>query len=374
MSANSAPLRVLLGLALLLPVLAAPDPETTRLNLSTGKDIYRAACVGCHGSDGKGARDEAVGFDKPETFPDFTRCDQTTPELDVDWRAIIREGARAGRGFSPIMPAFGDALTEHQIDLVIGYLRRFCTEKTYPRGELNLPRPLITEKAFPESEAIVTSAVNAQGAPGVSNSLVYERRLTARNQLEVSVPFAFTHDTGRWLGGIGDVGFGLKRVLFFNAHSLLSAQGEVILPTGDRTKGLGSGATVFEGFGSFAQLLPHESFLQLQAGTEEPTNTRTAPRAVYWRGALGKSFRENHGVGRMWTPMVEMLADRDLETGAVTNWDVLPQFQVTLNRRQHIRFDAGVRIPATHTAGRSPQLVFYLLWDWFDGGFLEGWK
>src|SRR5512132_1996373 len=131
--------------------------------LNTGREIFRAACAGCHGPDGKGAPDTQVGFEKPETFPDFTRCDQTTPELDVDWRSTIRNGGR-GRGFSPIMPSFGEALTEQQIDLVIGYLRGFCKGPAWPRGELNLPRPLYTEKAFPEDEVILTTGVNATGA------------------------------------------------------------------------------------------------------------------------------------------------------------------------------------------------------------------
>jgi hypothetical protein len=72
--------------------------------------------------------------------------------------------------------------------------------------------------------------------------------------------------------------------------------------------------------------------------------------------------------------MMEFLADRDLLKGAKTNWDILPQFQVTLNKRQHIRASVGVRLPANNTAGRSSQLVFYLLWDTFDGGLRDGWK
>src|SRR4051794_33799561 len=99
-------------------VLLAQNPGAAKLDLSTGKAIFQAACVGCHGADGKGAPDSSVGFDKPKTFPDFTECGQTTPEVDVDWKATIREGGR-GRGFSRIMPAFGDALSSHQIDLVI---------------------------------------------------------------------------------------------------------------------------------------------------------------------------------------------------------------------------------------------------------------
>ena len=125
---------------------------------------------------------------------------------------------------------------------------------------------------------------------------------------------------------------------------------------------------------AFGQILPANSFLQSQVGMEQPTHTATAPRAVFWRTALGKSFRQEQGVGRMWSPMVELLADRDLVTGAKTNWDVLPQFQVTLNRRQHVRANVGVRVPANNRAGRSMQVVVLSAWDWFDGGLLEGWR
>jgi hypothetical protein len=68
------------------------------------------------------------------------------------------------------------------------------------------------------------------------------------------------------------------------------------------------------------------------------------------------------------------VSDRDFVPGATANIDVVPQFQVTLNRRQHVRVNVGLQIPATNTQGRSTQVVFYFLWDWFDGGLLEGWK
>src|SRR6185369_11536888 len=115
--------------------------------LTTGKEIFQAGCAGCHGGDGKGAPQSTVGFEKPDTFPDFTRCDQTTPEDDRAWRSVIRDGGPS-RGFVQIMPSFSEALTPKQIDAVIGYLRGFCKESGWPRGELNLPRALATEKAF----------------------------------------------------------------------------------------------------------------------------------------------------------------------------------------------------------------------------------
>jgi len=56
------------------------------------------------------------------------------------------------------------------------------------------------------------------------------------------------------------------------------------------------------------------------------------------------------------------------------NWDILPQLQVSLNKRQHILASAGVRVPMNNTMGRATQVVFYILWDWFDGGLRDGWK
>jgi mono/diheme cytochrome c family protein len=360
----------------LIVALAAPAlaGQAGARDLTSGDAIYHAGCAGCHGSNGEGAPDTTVGFDKPATFPNFSDCAGTTPELDVDWKATIRDGGR-GRGFSRIMPAFADQLTAPQIDAVIAHLRTLCRDASWPRGELNLPRPLRTEKAFPEDETVMTTAVTAHHAPDISHEIVYEHRLGNRNQLEVSIPLASLHDaTGTLARGVGDVGIGLKRVLFASATSIVSAQGELIMPTGNKAKGLGSGVTVLEAFAAYGQILTSHMFLQAQAGTEQPTSTQDKPRAVFGRAALGTTLRQEHGVGRMWSPMLELITDRDLEDGARTSVDLMPQFQVTLNRRQHIRVSLGLQVPVANRTGRSKQVVFYFLWDWFDGGLLDGWR
>jgi mono/diheme cytochrome c family protein len=352
---------------------AAQVGDSATSKLATGDAIYHAGCAGCHGPGGEGAPETTIGFEKPETFPDFTRCDQTTVEQDVDWKATIHDGGH-GRGFSPIMPSFSEALTSFQIDAVINHLRSFCRE-TWPRGELNLPRPLTTEKAFPESETVLTTAVDVHRSPDVTQELVYEHRFGMKNQLEVSIPFGFLRDqSGAIAGGVDDVGFGLKHVLFSSRNSIMSVQGEVILPTGNRSNGFGTGVTTFEVFAAYGQILPANAFIQLQGGTEQPTSTDERPRAVFGRVAVGKSFREENGLGRLWSPMLELVTDRDFETGAKTHLDMVPQFQVTLSKRQHVRANLGIQVPVTNAAGRSKQVVFYLLWDWFDGGLLEGWK
>lgn len=376
---STAFVRVLLFVFALAGVTAwspAQDAPPAKLKLNTGKEIYRAACVACHGPDGKGMPDTTVAFQKPKTFPDFTQCGQTTPELNKDWKATIRDGG-AGRGFSRIMPSFGEALNSKQIEEVVQYLRGFCTDKAWPRGEFNVPLAQFTEKAFPEDEVIITSKLNAQRTPGVTNDIISENTFGARSQLEVDVPVDFSRSApGRWHGGVGDATIGLKRVVFANLNtgSMLSGFGGVILPSGNRSYGLGSGVTQFETFAAFAQLLPSESFVQLQAGTDQPTDTSKAPRSLFWRSAFGKTFRQSGGLGRMWTPMVEVVANKDFLPHTTPDWDIVPQFQVTLSQRQHVRVNLGTSIPVTNTSNRPIQIVFYVLWDWFDGSLLKGWK
>jgi hypothetical protein len=72
--------------------------------------------------------------------------------------------------------------------------------------------------------------------------------------------------------------------------------------------------------------------------------------------------------------MVEFLGARELGSGHSSIWDVVPQVQVTLNRRQHVMMNVGVRIPVNERSGRRAALLTYFLWDWFDGGLFDGWR
>jgi mono/diheme cytochrome c family protein len=375
----SSRLAVCIGVLMLLififtaALLAQIDAHSS-VRLDSGEQIYKSACVACHGPDGKGTPKSIAGFEPPRTFPDFTQCDQTTPEENAAWKAVITNGG-ANRGFSPIMPSFGMALNSKQIDQVVGYLRGFCRQSGWPRGELNLPRAVVTEKAFPEDEVVISSGLNAQGAPGLVSHIIYEQRFGKKNQIEVDVPLNFQDQNHTWYGGVGDTTFGLKRVMFSSlpTGSILSLQGSVIVPTGNRQRGFGSGTTTFETFAAFDQLFPTNTFIQTQFGADLPRHTDIAPQSIFFNTAIGQSFAGQRGLGRLLSPMMEFLAARDLVDHAKTDWDVLPQMQVTISRRQHIRADLGVRIPVNNTSGRPMQLVFYLLWDWQDGRLNEGW-
>lgn len=331
--------------------------------------VYAAACAACHGADGRGMPQSVVGFDLP--LPDFTDCSFATVEPDGDWMAVAHDGGPA-RAFDRRMPAFGEAMTATELQRALDHIRAFCDDGRWPRGELNLPRALVTEKAFPENETVLTTTVAATGQGRVVNELLYEQRLGARAQFEVVVPFA-AHDTGtRWRSGVGDLALAAKRVLThsLDAGRIVSASAEVVLPTGSEGDGIGGGTLVFEPFLTFGQILPGDAFVQAQAGLELP---RAGGTEGFWRTAVGRTFTQGT-FGRSWSPMLEVLGARELEAGAVTHWDLLPQMQVSLSKRQHILFNAGVRLPVNDRTGRPTQVLTYFLWDWFDGGLLDGWR
>ena len=353
---------------------AAPAPSRIA-TLQNGKDIWEAGCVACHGSDGKGQSENLAGFEKPDTFPDFSDCPTSTVESDLQWRAVITRGG-AGRAFSTIMPAFGDLLTPEQIDQVIGHIRSLCADdQRWPRGDLNFPRALLTEKAYPENETVLSWSVNARGTPGVSTTAIYEHRLGTKAMFEIAIPYTFTHEQGDWGSSFGDLAIGYKQTLFHSrtTGTIFSVGGEVAAPTGNVALGTGGDSTVFEAFGAFGQRFPGDAFLQLHTGFELPAHPDDVPRAYYLRTAIGKTFSADKGLGRRWSPMLEVIADRDLVSGATTNWDLVPEIQIPLNRRMHVLGNVGFRMPVNNTAGRQKQVLFYLLWDWADGGLTQGW-
>ena len=348
----------------------------THPDLKNGKAVWNGGCIACHGPDGKGAPESSTVFTRPDTWPDMSRCDQTTPEPDSAYKAVILHGGR-GLGFSQIMPAFGDLLTDQQVDDVIAYLRTFCkNDKHFPLGVLNLPRAIVTEKAFPEDELVISTAANVTGPGSWTTDVIHEQTFAGKNQLEVDVPVNYANINGAWTSGVGDITVGMKREVFSSerAGSILSLQGGILLPTGDSQRGFGAGTTQFEPFAAYDQLITNKTFAQFELGADLPADASVSPRSLFFRSAFGGSLAPDHGLGRLYSPMLEFVAKRDYRTGASTQWDILPEMQVTVSRRQHIRAAVGYRKPFTDVSGRAPQVEFYVLWDWAEGHFWDGWR
>lgn len=354
-------------------LVAALPPEPT------GEQIFRQACSTCHAVDGSGAPQSVVGFALPlpngHDFPDFNDCPTNTVEPLGDWVAVASRGGPV-RGLDRHMPAFGDALSPDQIERTVKYLWSFCTDPAWPRGDLNFPRAFFTEKAFPENETVWTTGMTARGTRAVTNHLVYEHRIGARGQYEVTVPVDFQHseENRSWSRGLGDIEVALRRTFYasYDRGSIFAAGAAATLPTGNEEQGLGNGFAIFEPFAMYGQMLGTNGFLQLHAGYEIPSDHSKGQNEAFLRAALGYSMAQDQGFGRVWSPMAELIVAKPKGTAA--EWDVVPQMQVSLSKLQHVLVDVGVRVPLNERQSRGPQFLSYVLWDWFDGGLLQFWK
>lgn len=364
----------------------AQDVQTPSTSLTSalpanasGEQIFRLSCATCHAVDGAGAPPSALGFPLPlpngHAVPDFRDCSTNTVEPMGDWMAVVHRGGPV-RGLDRHMPAFGDALSEDQIASVVRYIWSFCQDSSWPRGDLNLPRAFFTEKAFPENETVWTTGITSSGAKGVTNQLLFEHRLGARGQYEIAVPFNVQqqHAGNGWHRGFGDIEVALRRTFYadLDRGSIFSAGAGVTLPTGSRDDGLGIGFAIYEPFAMWGQILGTNGFFQIHTGLEIPSDHERGDNEGFVRTAFGYTVARDRGFGRTWTPMAEVLVAKP--AGSPSEWDLVPQMQVSLSKLQHVLLNVGVRVPLNERGERKPQLMTYVLWDWFDGGLFQFWK
>jgi len=172
----------------------------------------------------------------------------------------------------------------------------------------------------------------------------------------------------------GDVELALKHAFYANLDrgSIFTAGAAVVLPTGKESEGMGNGFWMYEPFAMWGQFLGSNGFLQVHTGLEIPSDHDLGSNEGFVRTALGYSVSQDEGFGRVWSPMVELLVAKP--AGSDTEWDVVPQVQVSLSKLQHVLLNVGVRVPLTEREDRKPRLLTYVLWDWFDGGLLDFWK
>jgi mono/diheme cytochrome c family protein len=374
---------------------AAIGQSAKDLGYETGEQIFQATCAGCHGPDGKGQPQHILGFEPPATFPDFTDCSGSSRESDQQWSSVIHQGGRA-RGFSLIMPSFGPkenpALTDDEIQKVIKYVRTFCDESTqkWPSGDFNVPRPLYTEKAFPEDEQVFMNQVNLNGGSGYTANYILEKRFGPITNMEFRFRGNFLKQAapgipqGRWQGAMGDTTIEYKRSILVNnrTKSLIGWGSEILVPTGNHEIG-GTGAWELEQFLTYTQILPNRFYFLQQVGAEGPFKRHDDPIQAYARTTIGKTFLADRGFGRAFSLASELITTRNFASHQNWTLSIVPQAQITVSQRQHMRLGIGVNLPVVLgppnpgiiiNPVNSKQLSFYWLWDHFDGGFFEGWK
>lgn len=331
----------------------------------SGRELYESACASCHGADGRGAP-QGTAINVP--LPDFADCNFITREGDGNWAYLLAHGGR-GLGLSPQMPAFADVLTDDQIHQVLEYIRSFCTDPRWPRGELNFRRLLVTTKAFPEDEVLLIPEFTKgrNGERDWVTELSFERRVGARGELEIGLPFA-VHDVtgGATTGGVGDLTLAYKHVLYADLPSLTIAAASVdlVLPSGDRDRHLGDGTVSFEP-SLLAGKETHNVVVQGEIRGLAPIDENRADRGVAYRFALSYPLSP---LKRAWVPTVEVEVLQDV-TVSQHNLFLTPQIYKGLTERGHIAVAVGAQIPVAGDADPFDyRILAFLLWDYADGG------
>jgi mono/diheme cytochrome c family protein len=114
---NSTLSRQLLVVVALFSVTALA--EAPRGNPTAGKAVFLQNCVVCHGPEGKGDGPAAAGLNpKPANFTEAAR-QASTEEKQLK---VVTNGGAAAK-LSPMMPGFGDSLSDQQVRDVVAYLR-----------------------------------------------------------------------------------------------------------------------------------------------------------------------------------------------------------------------------------------------------------
>ncbi len=329
----------------------------------SGPDIYAEACASCHGQDGRGA---PAGTRITVPLPNFTDCVTATAETTANWTALVRNGGKF-LGLSDQMPAFGDALTDAEILAVIAHIRGFCGSTQYPLGDLNYPRPIFVEKAFPEDEVVFSFQYQSASPEETAGwEAAIEKRIGPRGQVELSLPAAVVDsNAGGHTAGVGDLGLSYKQALFADPgwNTIVSGRLALTLPTENRSNGVGSGTTVVS-----PQLLSAHAagpfVLQTQIAADLPADTARADRQMLYGVAIqyrlgpmkkhlvaGVEFQQTHAV------------DSAVHAATVLG----PTLYVPLSRRGHVAFAAGAQLPVAGTRPYNWLVGSFLLWDFADG-------
>ena len=336
-------------------------------DLDRGAEIFAANCATCHGPAGAPDPDSPLVKALGVVPADFSDTLFNSREGEGEWKLVATYGG-AALGFSEVMPAFGDSLSEEDFDNVLAYIKTLGGEHDYPDGSLNLFLPIRTKKAFPEDEWVWKQRYTDQeGDNAWKNTLEYEFRIGRRWQGILEANYTVQ-------GGDSEFGHfepGFKYVLSHNKQRgsiyTLGVQAGVPLNSGENWEFLPylamgkiiSDDWTFQGSGRLKLDLEDSDHSSAEfAGIVHWTHTPW-PRSVF--------------------PALEVVASVPFERGygdgrkEAVQWELVPQARIGLTKRGHVALNVGAEFPLNDRERYDWRAYVYLIWDFADGGFFEAW-
>jgi mono/diheme cytochrome c family protein len=324
-------------------------------------ESFRMNCAPCHGANGRMNPEHPLHASFKSPPADFREPRFNSMEPSADWFMVTKYGGTP-MGLSDQMPAYGDALTDEEIEAVVAHLKTLADTENYPPGDLNLLRPIRTIKAFPETEALYLNryAKQEDGTSTNKHTLYYGQRFGSRwqgelkfssldvpvgddeEEVEVGVKWAFHDD--------------LKRQLLLST----GLEAEIPLDSAD-------GPTIYVPYFSFAHVPSDAWTIQgtlrshLPAGDTSSGDVEISAVAHWMHSPWPR--RPFPGLELVWTEPFE--GDTEIA--------VIPQVFAGINRRGHVALSVGVEVPVSGLDDRDYRVHAFLLWDIADGMFWEGW-
>lgn len=335
--------------------------------LEQGAQVYSANCATCHGARGSPDPDSALVKSLGVMPANFSDALFNSREPASTWRMVITLGG-AAMGFSEMMPAFGESLSEQEIEAVLAYIKTLGGELDYPDGALNLFLPVRTKKAFPEDEWVWKQRFTGQdGDDAWKNTLEYEFRVGRRGQGILEL----THEDKGDQSDFGHFEPGFKYVLKHDLRKgyILTGAAQVGVP-------MNSDANwEFLPYLAYGKLLSDAWTFQGSARLKldlEDSDASSAELAgiVHW---------VHTDMGRSVWPGLELVAEIPFERGMgpgrkeAVQLEIVPQVRIGLNKRGNIALNAAMEWPLNDTDRYDRRVYLYFIWDFADGGLFEGW-
>ncbi len=343
-------------------------------HMDAGK-LYQTNCAACHGATGKPDPENPV-FRELGIFPaNFTDPLFNSREPSRDWFMVIKHGG-AALGRSEIMPAFKDSLSDEEIHLIVAYIKTLAGDHGYPSGDMNFILPIRTKKAFPEDEVVwkfrFQNNIGDTSRDQVRNVLEIEKRFLKRFQFSFELSHTFDDAIDDNKGNIDQIEPGIKYVLYSStAHQFITSLGTLVAI---KTEEHGD-SNEFIPYIAAAKRLTDKITFQSTARADLPFD-RFSDGSVELSGVV-------HWTPSPWPrslhPGLELVASFPIERGTGSDradfaqLSLIPQAQIGLSKGGHIALNLGAELPINDTDRYDYKAYLYLIWDFADGGLLQGW-